>query len=510
MGLLTKLERSKRAGDYSATYGYGAHGGFAGGAVSRLTATMATWSAGINSDLDASLVILRSRARQLAQNNEHGKRFLTMVATNIVGAWGPKLQVRALMQQPAKDGRPQLDKIANDAIEVHWDSWCENAEITQRMDFALMCRVAAKAVARDGEALVRLVRNKDLPYGIALQLLEADRLDENLNVVFANGGAIRQGVEIDSTGRPVAYHIKASHPGERFQQGFTAAPERVPAAQIRHLFLPERAEQVRGHTWFHAVIIRSGHLHNFNNAAVVAAEVGASKIAAIERPDNSADLMPTMADGQTGNGAALQMNVEAGEMFELPPGYKLSSWNPEYPHANYESFVKAAMRGIAAGLDVATHNLSGDMTDVNYSSARIAEGTEQDQWMTLQAWFIRALPKWAFNEWLATALLRGDITFPMSGKSLPADKLSKFRDAASFQGRRWRSVDPVKDMKAARDALELKLTSRTRLSAERGEDWEDVVAEAEVERDTLVAAGLPTEPAAPAAVTEVVVPPAGE
>jgi hypothetical protein len=100
---------------------------------------------------------------------------------------------------------------------------------------------------------------------------------------------------------------------------------------MRHLFLPERAEQVRGHTWFHAIIIRSGHLHNFNNAAVVAAEVGASKIAAIERPDNSADLIPTMADGQTGNGAALQMNVEAGEMFELPPGLQVVGMESRIP-----------------------------------------------------------------------------------------------------------------------------------------------------------------------------------
>ena len=36
--------------------------------------------------------------------------------------------------------------------------------------------VESLTVARDGEALVRIVRQRNLPYGIALQLLEADRL----------------------------------------------------------------------------------------------------------------------------------------------------------------------------------------------------------------------------------------------------------------------------------------------------------------------------------------------
>ncbi len=492
--------RGKRTSDsaFSATFGNGSGAGFAGGSVSRLTASLATWSGAVNLDLDASLTILRARGRQLAANNEHGKRYLTLCASNIVGPVGPMLQVRARMASQMTDGVAPLDKAANDAVEIHWARWCKAADITGRMDFAHLCRTTVKSVARDGEALVRIVRQPRLPYGIALQLLEADRLDETYNATLPSGGVIRQGIELDTAGRPIAYYIKTTHPGERFG-GSRYELERVPAENIRHVFLPERAEQVRGYTWFHAIILRQHQLHQFNEAAVIAARIGASKVAALQRAEGP-DLVPTLADSASdpNNPASgiTQISVEAGEILDLPPGYTLNSWNPEYPHANFESFVKAANRGIAAGVDVAAHNLTGDMTDVNYSSARIAELAERELWLTLQAWFIRALVEPVFQEWLAIALLRGDVTFEQSGKSLPADKLSKFRDAARFQGRRWRWVDPQKEIEAAREAVKLGITSRHRLAAEQGEELSDVIDELLQEQD-MMAKLQPTPTPAP-------------
>lgn len=493
-----KIGKPAARSDYSATYGNGSGGGFAGGAVGRLTASMASWSGALNADLDGSLVVMRARARQLAANNEYGRRFLSLVAANIVGhGETPKLQVRAYFSGQA--GKPPtLDKAANDAIEIAWYNWWRSADIAGRLTWPHLMRVAAKGAARDGEALVRIIRRRDLTNGIALQLLEADRLDETLNIATPSR-TIRQGVEIDATGRPVAYWIKTAHPGERYAAGGPEV-ERIPASDIIHLYLPERAEQVRGYTWFHAILLRAHQLAGFNDAAVVAARIGASKIAALERAEEAPDATASLADGQTG--AAFHMNVEAGEMFELPPGYKLNSWDPEYPHANFESFVKAAMRGISSGLDVATHNLSGDMTDVNYSSARIAELAEREQWMVLQDWFIGTLVERVYREWLALALLRGDIAFA-SGKTLPADKYEKFASASAFRGRRWRWVDPAKEIEAYKEGVALGVTSRTRIAAEQGDDFDDIRDELQQEQQSLDDAGLlpkappPAPPPAP-------------
>lgn len=483
---------------YAGTYGTGSTAGFAGGAVGRLTASLATWSGSVNADLDGSLPILRARARALAANNEHGRRFLTLVSTNVVGRGNPKLQVRAA------ERTGKLDKVANDTIEVHWDRWGATADITgrHRSHYSLW-RTVIKAVARDGEALVRKVRDRRLPYGMGLQLLEADRLDEARNQRLENGNTIRQGVEVDSTLRAVAYWVKTAHPGENYATSAMNI-ERVPAGEMVHLFLPERAEQVRGVTWFHAVIVRASIIHDFEESAVVAAKLGASKVATlVSHPDSPVAENVGEGMGDAKVGGIPQISAEAGEILDFTqyPGVQMQSWDPEYPHANFESFLKACLRGLAAGCDVAAHNLTGDMTDVNYSSARIAELAEREVWMTLQDWFIESFVLPIYEEWLAMALLTGAITFDGSGKALPADKLQKFLTASRFQGRRWSWVDPSKEASANETLLANGLTSRTRIAAEQGEEFDDILDELAQEQTQMEAAGLPTSPkAAPPAV----------
>lgn len=475
---------------WSATVGLN-NSGFAGGGMSRLTASLAQWSGSANADLDGTLTIMRARARQLANNNEFARRFLSMVATNVIGHAGPVLQVRAKLSSD------KLDKAANDAVEIRWSEWGTDADVGGRMTLPQLERLAVKAVARDGETLIRVLRDRKLPGGIQLQVLEADRLDETVNRRLDNGNAVRMGVEVDSFNRPVAYYIKTRHPGESSVAGGQTITERVAARDVYHLYLPERAEQVRGYTWFHAVLMRLAMLHGYEESAVVAARVGASKMGVFQRTEEAADSLNQVADN-TSDGTAtgtLQMSAEAGEFFELPPGYTLGSWDPQYPHENFESFIKQCMRGVAAGLDVATHNLSGDMTDVNYSSARIAELSEREQWCVLQDWWISSflLPFYR-TDWLPTALLRGEIVFESSGKALPADRLSKFAAASKFQGRRWQWVDPTKEIEAAERAIVAGLGSRTQIAASQGREFEDIIDELKAERIALEAAGLPTNP----------------
>lgn len=454
---------------------------FSAASIDRLTASMQNWSNAINADLDNGLVIMRARARSLCANNEYGRRFLSLVATNTIGASGPTLQVRALL----KNGR--LDKKANDAIEIHWAQWAKSADITGRMSLARLLQVCLKGVARDGEGLIRYVRDKNLPYGLGLQLLEPDRLSEALNTRLSAGGQIRQGVELDTRGRPVAYHLSTAHPGENFLAS-AGQVERVLARDLLHCFIPERAEQVRGYTWLHAVLLRAQMLHGYEEAAVVAARVGASKMGIWTRGEDGEDLA-AVATGKDASGN-LQMSAEPGDFIEAPLGYKLESWNPDYPHQNFESFLKACLRGLSSGVDVATHNLSGDMTEVNYSSARIAELGEREIWKLLQEWVNASVLLPIFREWLSNALMRGDITLD-SGSPLPADRLGRYAEAVRFQGRRWDWVDPLKDAQAARELLGMALTSRTRIAAAQGCEFEDIVDELAQEQQMLQERGLP-------------------
>lgn len=460
-------------------------GGFGGAAVSRLTESLQTWSGSVNNETEAGLAILRARARKLCNDHEYARRFLALTATHIVGADGPTLQVRAQMQNGG------LDSVANSAVEMAWWKWTKTCDIGGRMTLAHMLRVVAKAVARDGEALVRIVRSRDLPGGIALQLLDIDRLDDQYNKALPNGNTIRMSVEVDPRSRPVAYHVRVAHPGESW--GSTAPVfERIPAGQIWHVFLPERPEQVRGYSWLHAVIIRMGMLHSFEEAAVVAARVGASKMGFFKRAAEDGGYAGA-ATGQLADqniAGSLSASVEPGEMWELPAGYDFEAFNPDYPHANFDAFMKTCLRGIAAGLDVDYPTLANDLEGVNYSSMRAGTIETRDQWQVLQGWFIDSLVMPIYREWLASALLRGDIRLPATGRALPPERLTKFVDASSFLGRRWQWVDPLKDAEAEKALLAAGLTSRSRIAAKQGNDFDEILAELADEQAKIAAAGV--------------------
>jgi len=125
---------------------------------------------------------------------------------------------------------------------------------------------------------------------------------------------------------------------------------------------------------------------------------------------------------------------------------------------------------------------------VNFSSIRAGVMEERDEWMVLQNWFIEAVLIPLYEAWLEMSLLSGAITMP-NGSALPASKMSKFM-AHSWQGRRWAWVDPLKDLKAAKMAMDENLTSPQRIAASQGVDIEDVLDEIKRFKDMLKEKGL--------------------
>jgi lambda family phage portal protein len=323
-------------------------------------------------------------------------------------------------------------------------------------------------------------------HGYKLQVLDVDRLDDMLNKALPGGGAIHMGIELDSQSRPVAYHLLKRKPASWQAGGYPREHERVPAADICHVFIPDFAEQVRGVPWMYAALLNLVHLGAFEEAAVIAARIGASQMGFIESPDGGETLAGQQAKDASG---APIISAEPGAMQTLPPGYKFNAgWNPRYPDAAIEPFVNALLRGIAVGVNVAHHNLSGNMEGVNYSSARIAELSERDHWMSVQNFVSEHMHQDNYDDWLRWQVLMGVLPFDLA-------RLDKYRNVY-WQGRRWQWVDPLKEVNAAILAKDHKLKSRTRIVAEGGEDIEDVFDEIAQEEALAKEKGIDLQPPA--------------
>ena len=94
------------------------------------------------------------------------------------------------------------------------------------------------------------------------------------------------GVEVDDFGKAVTYHLLGEHPGDHeFANSYSRKHVRVPADQMLHVFLPERAHQTRGVPMLATAIGALKMLHGYREAELVAARVAASKMGFITSPD---------------------------------------------------------------------------------------------------------------------------------------------------------------------------------------------------------------------------------
>lgn len=429
------------------------------GEVSRLTESWKPTNQPADDEIRKSLDRIRARSRDLAYNNEYAKKYLQMVQTHIVGPGGFTLQALAA------DARVP-DRLARDAIELAFWQWTLPGvcEATGRHNFADFTRLVVETVARDGEAILLRRRGAANAFGYELKLLEIDRLPVEYNETLKNGHTVSMGVELNPDGRAVAYWLNL---GSLSSGSFTKLT-RLDASEVLHIYRPMRAEQHRGLPWMTPVMSGLKMLAGYEEAAIVAARVGAAKMGFYTSADGAVDpLADEQVDGE------FYQDAEAGAFAVLPPGYDFKSWDPDYPHQGYKDFVQARLRSIASGLGIAYHTLANDLADVNYSSARAGTLEERDNWIVQQNWLIASFLRPVYLDWLAEALKKRAILMP-NGSALPPAKIDKFA-AHEWQGRRWTWVDPLKDIEASVLAIKNGLASPQAIAAQQGLDLQDVI-----------------------------------
>lgn len=429
---------------------------FIGALQSRLTSDWNPYQASPTMELSQGLGMLRQRARDLERNNPIARRYLNLVAENVVGHKGIQLQVNHDSRQ------------VSDALEAGFCVWHrpEHCTVEARLSWIAFQQLVVKTVARDGEAFVRLVKGVN-EYGFALQLIDADLVDESLTTPDGgNGNAIRLGVEVNRWGRAVAYHVFTDHPFDMTTRDRTR--QRIPADEILHLFIPRRPGQVRGESWLAPVLVALRMLDGYTEAELVAARTAAAKMGFIQVSEEGATAPDPDAPQQ------VEMEAAPGTIDRLAPGETFAGWDPTHPSGNYAGFVTQVGKFVAGGLNVAYASLSGDLREVNYSSIRAGLLQERDAWRSLQVWLADHLHEPVYRAWREVAWLRGHITLRMT-----PDQYTEH----VWRPRGWAWVDPQKDIAAAGLAVALGFTSRQKVVADDGGDFEEVLADLQHEQE---------------------------
>ena len=455
--------------------------GFAAAKLNRLTDSWRLTAERIDDEIKNDLDALRMRSRSLEFDNDFALRYLNLVETNIIGDSAPRL-VSLVDNAP---GQP--DTGARSAIVKSWLEWGKRAvcEVSGGYSFTGLCQAIVRCTARDGECLVlpkygAAAGNK---WGFALQLLDVDRLATWLNrAPDGTQNAIVAGVEVNDVGRPVAYHFNTGP----LNASNARAATRVAADAVLHRFVAQRAEQRRGVPWCHAAMLSMYYAGEFAVSALVAAKHGADHLGFFVSPDGSA---PPLGDDKEDEPGARIASSAPGTWDTIPLGYDIRNVDSKYPNEVFGPFLKSAYQRMSSGLPGASYpELCNDYEAVNFSSIRAAILSARDEWRKRHIWFAEAWLEPIFADWLRFALANRVILLD-NGSPLPIAKADKFA-AHAWQFRGWSWVDPLKDMQAAREALKLRITSRTRLAREAGNDIEDIFDEQQVEETTAAKYGI--------------------
>lgn len=425
--------------------------------------------ASANADHRADAPMLRARARSLVQNNPYAAKALACLVSNVVGEG----------ITPASRAADERTRALLDAL---WLDWIGVADADGGTDLLGLEAQAYRAMEQDGEVLLRLRSRRPedgLPVPLQVQLLEIDLLDSAKQGDLSNGGRIVSGVEFDALGRVAAYWLRDAHPGDGGLSNLrgSTASRRHDARNVVHLFAPDRPGQARGISRFAPVIARLRDLAIYEDAEL-ARKQNEALMSVFVSGDGADFSIPGVGEsaGAAAGAAAL------GELGTLRPGAVLATNGQTVTVAQptaapgYENYVRTQLYAIAAGAGVTYEMLTGDLSQVNFSSARTGmmefrRAAEQRQWHVLVPRLLT--PIW--RAFVDAAVLAGKIPRPDY--------------AVEWTTPKWDYVNPLQDVEADAAEIAAGLSSVSEKLRQRGYQPDAVFAELGRDYEKLKSSG---------------------
>ena len=444
--------------------------------ANRLTADWLFSGGSSSDDVKGDWTTIVGRARTHARDNAYAKKYLDMVVKNVVGDRGIQLNVLP------KDSNGTIDTAAAKLIEDAWKRWGENplyVDMAGRKTWLDSQQASARRTARDGETLVRMVKGADNPFGFAIKFYDCRVLDIDFNLHQSGQNQIIMGIEVDTWGRPVAYHLKQTTSNSVSDDSRTGRHVRIPADEIIHWGVEEYEDQIRYMSWMATAMVQAQHLGNYEQAEIIASRQAASKIGFFTQKTGD-NWEPDSTDD---DGKYFQ-HIEPGKVPLLPRGWDYKDADATHPTTAYAEAVKGFKRAVATAYGVAYHTLGNDLEGVNLSSIRHGLQDERDMWKVIQEQMAQHFCRPIFRNWLRMALLTQAVPLPIS-------KMGKFM-ADNWLGRRWPFVDPFKDAKANEILVDRLWRTNTSVAGEIGGNYADNIEIANAE---------PTPPQPPATDT---------
>lgn len=433
---------------------------YEGAKVGRRTDSWVAAGTDANTEIASDLIRLRNRSRDLVRNNAYAAKAVAALAANLVGT-GIIPRARASTSKKTE----LADRL--------WERWSREVDADGHTDFNGLQALIARTVVESGECLVRFRRRKvddGLSVPLQLQVLEPDHLDSSRDGEVSGSGWIQQGIEFDGLGQRVAYWLYPRHPGN-LSLGSARESIRVPAEDVLHLYDRLRPGQIRGVTWFAPAIIKLRDLDEYDEAELVRKKIEACFVAFVMGGDDGEPLGEDAA-----NTDDRIESFEPGMVEYLPQGKDVKFGQPS-TSAGYAEYMRVQLHAVASAVGLTYELLTGDLSQVNYSSIRagLIEFRRRIK-QTQSQLFIPGLCRPVWQRFIETAQAAG--------------KLPKGEFSAEWTPPRFEAVDPIKDVQADILAVRAGLMTLKEAIARQGYDPSLVLQEISQTFDELDALGI--------------------
>lgn len=318
------------------------------------------------------LSTLRERSRDLVRNNGYAKKAVGGIVANTVGT-GIQLQF-------ISEGGNNSGQRANKAFK----KWSESTrcDFYKVNTFNGLQTLVMRTLVESGEVLVRRRRlTSDQAKGgipLEIQVMETDFIDESKDTLIESGHQTVAGVEFDTEGRRVAYHIRTAHPSiDPF-----AKTIRISSDDIIHLYRCDRSGQIRGIPWGASVMLNLHDLDSYEDAELQRRRIAACFAGFVKTPAGEEADINGMSESTA---LPLVDGIEPGGIEYLPEGASMDFAIP--PNVTgYDEYSVSMLHKIGAGFEVPYSVMTGDYRQVNFSSGRMG-------WIE----FHRLIEEWRWN-----------------------------------------------------------------------------------------------------------------
>jgi lambda family phage portal protein len=296
---------------------------------------------------------------------------------------------------------------------------------------------------------------------LAMQLIEADRACNPGDK--PNSDNLIEGIELDpDTREPVAVHVSRLHPSDALgkKNQWVRVPMRGQSTgrrNVLHSFQPLRPGQVRGVPWIAPILEPLKQLGRWTEAELNAAVTSSIFSVFLKMdPDAFQDIFDEDAQGsiveQAGRWSG---DMESGKAINLLPGEEPISVAPTRPNPAFDPFWMAMVRQIGMALEIPVEVLILHFQS-SYTAARGAMLMAAKFWRRRRDRLITNICDPVHELWLSEEIIAGRISAP----GFFSDPVVRAAWCAGvWTGDGPGSLDPQKEVAAARDRVEMEIST---------------------------------------------------